>query len=213
MLFENVRVFDGERVVPQTNVLVEDELIAAVGEGLESPAGAEVIDGRGKTLLPGLIDAHVHVFTREALEQAPIFGVTTLLDMFTDVSFAQAMREEQGEGGATDRADLFSAGTLATAPGGHGTQFGLAIPTLTDPDEADAWVEARAAEGSDWIKGGARGRFGLWAGLSDSERGDLRGRRDRGARAGPAGGHARFYVGRRQGSHPRRDGRFGAQRG
>ena len=152
VLFENVRVFDGERVIPQTNVLVEGGVIAAVGEGLEPPAGAEVIDGRGKTLLPGFVDAHAHVFMREALEQAPIFGVTTLLDMFTDVSFAQAMREEQGEGGATDRADLFSAGTLATAPGGHGTQFGLAIPTLTDPDEADAWVEARAAEGSDWIK-------------------------------------------------------------
>ncbi len=152
VLFENVRVFDGERVIPQTNVLVEEGLIAAVGEGLEPPAGAEVVDGRGKTLLPGLIDAHVHVFTREALEQAPVFGVTTMLDMFTDVSFAQAMRAEQGAGGATDRADLFSAGTLATSPGGHGTQFGLAIPTLTDPDEADAWVEARTAEGSDWIK-------------------------------------------------------------
>ena len=93
----------------------------------------------------------MHVFAREALEQAPVFGVTTVLDMFTDVSFAQAMREEQ-RSGAADRADLFSAGTLATAPGGHGTQFGLPIPTLTNPDEADAWVEARAAEGSDWIK-------------------------------------------------------------
>ena len=151
-LFENVRVFDGEKVIPQTNVLVEGGVIAAVGAGPEPPAGAEVVDGSGKTLLPGLIDAHVHVFTREALEQAPVFGVTTLLDMFTDVSFAQAMREEQAAGGATGRADLFSAGTLATAPGGHGTQFGLSIPTLTGPDEADAWVEARAAEGSDWIK-------------------------------------------------------------
>ena len=150
-LFENVRVFDGEKMIPQTNVLVEGGVIAAVSEGLEPPAGAEVVDGRGKTLLPGLIDAHVHVFTREALEQAPVFGVTTVLDMFTDVSFAQAMRAEQ-RSGAADRADLFSAGTLATAPGGHGTQFGLPIPTLTGPGEAEAWVEARAAEGSDWIK-------------------------------------------------------------
>ena len=51
-----------------------------------------------------------------------------------------------------DRADLLSAGTLATAPGGHGTQFGMPIPTLTSAEEAEAFVNARVAEGSDYIK-------------------------------------------------------------
>jgi hypothetical protein len=49
-------------------------------------------------------------------------------------------------------ATLISAGTLATAPGGHGTQYGLPIPTLTKPDEAQGFVDARIAEGSDFIK-------------------------------------------------------------
>ena len=47
---------------------------------------------------------------------------------------------------------LFSAGNLATAPGGHGTEYGIPVPTLTKPEEAQAWVDARIAEGSDYIK-------------------------------------------------------------
>ena len=60
-----------------------------------------------------------------------------------------------------DRADLYSAGILATAPGGHGTEYGMAIPTLTKPEEAQAWVDARIAEGSDYIKIIDRGRLPL----------------------------------------------------
>lgn len=150
--FEDVRVFDGEQIIPQTNVVVQDGVITAVGEDAEIPAGAEVIDGQGKTLLPGLIDAHVHTFTEDSLRQDLVFGVTTVLDMFTSYQFVNQMQAEQEQGEATDRADIFSAGTLATAPGGHGTQFGLDIPTLTSPEEAEAWVQARIAEGSDYIK-------------------------------------------------------------
>ncbi len=148
LLFRNARVFDGTRVLEATDVLVRDGKIAAVGKGLE---GAQVIDASGKTLIPGLIDAHTHAFG-DALEQALIFGVTTELDMFTDARMAQAMREEQKAGRASARADLFSAGTLVTAPGGHGTEYGMPIPTIKAPDEAQAFVDARIAEGSDWIK-------------------------------------------------------------
>src|SRR5690606_12863607 len=49
-------------------------------------------------------------------------------------------------------ADMWSAGILVTAPGGHGTQFGLDIPTLTSPSRAESFVTARVAEGSDYIK-------------------------------------------------------------
>jgi imidazolonepropionase-like amidohydrolase len=55
-------------------------------------------------------------------------------------------------GGANDRADLFSAGVLATAPGGHGTEYGFPIPTISTPDSAQAFFDARIAEGSDYIK-------------------------------------------------------------
>ncbi len=49
-------------------------------------------------------------------------------------------------------ADLRSAGTLVTAPKGHGTEYGMAIPTISSPGEAQAFVDARIAEGSDYIK-------------------------------------------------------------
>lgn len=150
--FRGVRVFDGERARGPLCVLVRGGQIETVGPDLSPPPGAEVVDGTGRTLLPGLIDCHTHTFAREMLQQALVFGVTTELDMFTAHAFAAAMRREQAAGGASERADLYSAGTLATAAGGHGTQFGLAIPTLSEPAEADDWVRARIAEGSDYIK-------------------------------------------------------------
>ena len=98
--------------------------------------------GEGKTLLPGPIDCHTHTFTPEHLKQAIVFGVTLELDMFTDHAFAARMRSEEAAGKALDRADLRSAGTLVTAPGGHGTEYGLKIPTITAPD-AGAGVRQR----------------------------------------------------------------------
>ncbi len=150
-LFRNVRVFDGERMLPAQDVLIDGGMVVRLGQSVTAPAGAAVVDGAGRTLLPGLIDAHTHSFD-DALQQAVIFGVTTHLDMFSDFAFAKEMRTAQDAGRATDRADLFSAGTMVTAPRGHGTQFGMTIPTITSPDSAQAFVDARIAEGSDWIK-------------------------------------------------------------
>lgn len=145
------RVFDGERVLPRATVVFEDGTITAVGEDVAPPAGAEVIDGSGRTLLPGLIDAHTHCWG-DALQRALQFGVTTAIDMFTDQAWAAGMRRGQAAGEAAGRADLVSAGTLVTAPGGHGTEYGLPIPTIEGPEEAQAFVDARLAEGSDFIK-------------------------------------------------------------
>ncbi len=147
----DVRLFDGTEVLPKATVVFRDGKISAVGVDSAVPLGATVIDGRGRTLLPGLIDSHTHSWG-DALERAVVFGVTTQLDMFTAPSFMAAKQGEQATGSALRRADLFSAGVLATAPGGHGTQFGIAIPTLTTPDQAQGWVEERIEEGSDFIK-------------------------------------------------------------
>jgi imidazolonepropionase-like amidohydrolase len=145
------RVFDGERALGAADVLVEGGRIAAVGADLVIPEGVPVVDGRGKTLLPGLIDAHVHAFGA-ARKDALRAGVTTELDMFSDWHQLAAARAERVSFEPTAEADLWSAGTLATAAGGHGTQFGVKVPTVAGPEEADEWVAARVAEGSDWIK-------------------------------------------------------------
>jgi imidazolonepropionase-like amidohydrolase len=149
--FHQVRVFDGKSVLPMADVLVLDGRIAALGPEVKAPGDAVKIDGHGKTLLPGLIDAHTHIYPG-ALQQALAFGVTTELDMFSDPKLDAQLRDEQSEGKGLDRADLRSAGVLATAPKGHGTEFGIDIPTLTSPAEAQGFVDARIAEGSDYIK-------------------------------------------------------------
>src|SRR5262245_28716563 len=151
VVIKNVRIFDGSTVIPTGAVIIEGGKIKSVGKTVAPPDGAEIIDGTGHTLLPGLIDSHTHAYGA-ALKQAVMFGVTAELDMFSDHRTAAQMRKEQSEGKAADRADLFSAGTLVTAPGGHGTEYGLKIPTITAPGEAQAFVDARIAEGSDYIK-------------------------------------------------------------
>lgn len=155
VVIRDVRVFDGDRLIPGATVVLAHRQIAQVagpGETVTVPAGALELDGSGKTLLPGFIDAHSHTMSRGQLKGALAFGVTTELDMFTDLALMRALKAEQAAGGAADRPDLFSAGTLLTAPGGHGTQYGTAIPTLTSAADARTFVDARVAEGSDYIK-------------------------------------------------------------
>lgn len=145
------RVFDGERVLAQANVLVRNGRITAVGAVVAIPEGMQVIDGRGKTLLPGFIDAHVHSWG-DARRDALRLGVTTELDMFGDYRRLPALRAQRESLDATNEADLWSAGSTVTTQGGHATQFGLRVPTLAPDGDAAAFVAARVAEGSDYIK-------------------------------------------------------------
>jgi len=152
-VFRGGRVFDGERVAALT-VAVASGVIAAVGEAVEVPQRAVVIDTTGMTILPGLIDAHTHVFAG-SLGQAAVFGVTTELDMFADPVLVATLKREAAA--RDDLADLRSAGTGATAPGGHPTGLvarGIyrAFPTIEDPGRAEEFVTARLADGSDYLK-------------------------------------------------------------
>ncbi len=150
-IIANVRLFDGENVLPKADVHVRNGTIAAAGESVERPAGVLIVDGAGQTLLPGLIDAHVHTWG-EARRQMLRFGVTSALDMFSDPSQLASFRRDRESLAATDQADIWSAGALVTARGGHGTQFGLAISTLDDAADAEQAVATRLAQGSDFIK-------------------------------------------------------------
>ena len=161
----HARVFDGEHTSDDQSVLVRNGKVEAIGRHLRSPRGIRIIDARGDTLLPGLIDAHTHIRSRTDLEQSLVFGVTTDISMLMDLALATQEKVEQAANRATDRADLISSGFCATAPGGHGTEYGLKFPTLSSPEEAQHWVDDRIAEGSDFIKiiyesGGDTGKGG-----------------------------------------------------
>lgn len=154
-LIRDVRLFDGERVREHRSVLIENGVIARVGGPALELAGAEVIDGRGLTLLPGLIDAHVHLpdQTEAASRQALRLGVTTQLDMTSVGQRLARVKRLQAED-QPDLADVRTAGACATAPGGHPTQMGgPPLPaTIAAADDAQQFVDARIAEGADYIK-------------------------------------------------------------
>ena len=148
----NVRVFDGETLLPNATVVVIDGLIAKIEPaGAPIPADIAQIDGAGKTLLPGLIDAHTHTWGNAARD-ALRFGVTTELEMMGGANRAATNRAQRESLAFTDQADVWSAGSAVTVPNGHGTQFGLPVPTLAAQDDTADFVSARAAEGSDFIK-------------------------------------------------------------
>ena len=163
------RVFDGTTNLGPKTVVIADGVIESVGDS--APADALVVDAPGATLLPGLIDAHVHTDTA-GLRMALTFGVTTELEM-------------QGANTARDRAhislddhvaDVRSAGFGLTPPGGHpeelfpkdfnpqrggpgGGRPGAPVRVdpivrakVTSPEEAVDVVGQLARAGSDYIK-------------------------------------------------------------
>ncbi|MES2670465.1 MAG: CIA30 family protein [Pseudomonadota bacterium] len=150
-ILRNVRVFDGARVLPKAQVLVIDGRIAAVGAGVKAPQGVAEIDGSGKTVLPGLIDAHTHSWG-EAQSDALRFGVTAELDMLGDWNRLPELKRQRESLARTNQSDLWSAGAAVTAPGGHGTQYGMKVPTLDADGDPAAFVAGRVGEGSDYIK-------------------------------------------------------------
>jgi len=79
IVFEDVRVFDGisDRLTSPVNVLVVDNMIGAISpEPVTVPDGAAVtrIRGEGRTLMPGLIDAHVHIAFQTIPQVAVLMG-------------------------------------------------------------------------------------------------------------------------------------------
>ena len=61
-LVQNVRIFDGTRLIRANSVFVKNGRIEQLGVGLIAASDTTVIDGSGDTLLPGLIDSHVHTY-------------------------------------------------------------------------------------------------------------------------------------------------------
>lgn len=152
----DVRVFDGESVAGTGSVEFTDGVVTDVtvgpGPRPRPGKGTQMVDGSGLTLLPGLIDAHTHVFgVPDNLELALAFGVTTELDMFMGPADATRALCELAAG-RDDVADLRSAGWLASAPGGHPAVGMPRLPTVAGPGQADAFVAARHEEGAHFLK-------------------------------------------------------------
>ncbi|AHH95273.1 hypothetical protein KALB_1903 [Kutzneria albida DSM 43870] len=149
LLFTSVDVFDSTDLLPGRHVLVRDGVVAKVSTA-PIPYRATVIDGTGQTLLPGLIDSHVHLWAATATTESAVFGVTTTLDMFSPPELARQWTT--GVPGVGPVADTRTAVFPATAPHGHGTEFGIGTPVLTEPEQARGFVEDQLAHGASYIK-------------------------------------------------------------
>ncbi|SRR5579883_2310310 len=78
--FLNARVIDGtgSPAIEKATILIRDGKIAAVGKKVKIPKDAERIDASGKTILPGLVNAHGHVSTVDQMKVYLRDGITTL---------------------------------------------------------------------------------------------------------------------------------------
>jgi imidazolonepropionase-like amidohydrolase len=97
----HANVFDAETatIVKDQTVVVSGNRIRAVGSSkdIKTPAGAEVVDATGKTLLPGLWDMHAHVGDNDGLLNLAA-GVTTVRDLANDTDTLLARRKRIEEG-------------------------------------------------------------------------------------------------------------------
>ena len=81
----------GRAPIPNATVLVEDDRITAAGSGVDVPQGARIVDVRGKWIVPGLIDSHVHFMTSGRMYTRPaFFDVTDKVPYEDEVAWIKA---------------------------------------------------------------------------------------------------------------------------
>ncbi len=118
-------------ILENASILIRDGIISAIGSDLEAPSGATVIDGRGMTAIPGLVDEHSHsgLSMAEVNEgTAPIVAEVRVLDVLDPEHFSMrhhathATRQRQSDRrtGCCDQ-DPMGYGRCQTTPGARST--------------------------------------------------------------------------------------------
>jgi imidazolonepropionase-like amidohydrolase len=141
LVIRGVTVIDGNGgpPLPGASVLIEGSRIVAVGTNVPAPAGARVIDGTGKFLMPGMIDAHIHLRggrggnrppaeqEREAVRALHSYlyaGVTSVFDAGNRPDFIMGLRAKE-QSGAIVSPRIFATGGTVASPNGHGGPYNI----------------------------------------------------------------------------------------
>src|SRR5579883_60621 len=172
ILFRNVRVFDGSSNTLRSgqNVLVEGNRIKAIdGSNTPAPDNARVIEGGGRVLMPGLIDAHwhalfaalplpvlltaeipfIHLAAAAEAQRTLLRGFTTVRDL-GGPAFALKAAIDQG---MTPGPRIYPSGAMITASGGHGDLRPLSdIPSDGKPTAPEKTGASIIADGPDAIR-------------------------------------------------------------
>ena len=142
----HVTVIDGRDSVPkrdQTVYVRGNKIVASI------PSGARVIDGRGKFLIPGLWDMHVHTGTVRGREMLALYvrnGVTGVRDMASDWDTLKTWRREIANG------TLLGPRIIASGPYLEGGDVPIAHILTRTPAEGRAGVDSLIALGVDFVK-------------------------------------------------------------
>ncbi len=149
--FTGVRLFDADaiRFLTDQTVVVDKGVIAAVGarESVPLPPGAQVIDGRGKTLVPGLWDSHMHVSDDYTGLQELSLGVTSVRDPGND-DLRTLERRTRAAAGALLTPHVYASSLID----GKGTYTAQAANVATSEAEAIALVGKAKADGFTGVK-------------------------------------------------------------
>ena len=150
LVFRNARLFDpaAGRVTPGTTVVISGNRIVAVGADGEVavPAGAEVIDAAGKTLMPGLWDMHGHLVSLDGLFNLAA-GITTVRDLANETGFLLGLRRRIDAGEV-----LGTRVVLAGLIDGPGPYAGPTTVLVDTEEEAIAAVDDYAKLGYEQVK-------------------------------------------------------------
>ncbi|MEI6629002.1 MAG: amidohydrolase family protein, partial [Alphaproteobacteria bacterium] len=82
-VIENVKLFDGNKVIEHANIYIKDGLISRI-DSVKTSLNCKYnyrINGHNKTLIPGLINAHVHIQSRENLNNSAQAGILTVMEL------------------------------------------------------------------------------------------------------------------------------------
>lgn len=181
LLFTNVNIWDGTaEKLKKGNVLIKNNRIEQVKANINAPDGATIIDGKGGTLMPGLIDAHVHfmmnadggisaIENNNTWEDLAIRSVKIaemyLMEGFTtvrDMGGANAgLRRAIDEGGIIGPR-FYSSGAFIGGRGGH-ADFANYSSQPGDPTQMKRLNMAVEVAGADEVIAAARNNFRLGA--------------------------------------------------
>jgi imidazolonepropionase-like amidohydrolase len=150
LLLRDVTLIDGTGASPRehVSVLVRSGVIEEIGESLEEQ-GARIVEGRGRFLIPGLWDTHVHLSVADEATLGVLVanGVTSVRDMGGELDILDGWRARIERGELTGPR-IFRAGPTVDGPK-PGVPFRL---TVTNPAEASAAVTRLRGLGVDFIK-------------------------------------------------------------
>ena len=150
LIINNVKLFDGVKVINKTSIIIKKGKIFDITNKTKQYKANNIIDGEDKTVIPSLLNAHVHASSPEHLKQALNSGVFVLLDLH---AFEETSKSLKSYRDSSLYANYYSSGFAATVPGGHGTQFTKEeIPTINDTISAEEFVNQRIKNGCDYIK-------------------------------------------------------------